>query len=506
MFVASFTILVALSWVRVPVPRVHDEFSYLLAADTFVNGRLTNPTPKAWRHFETMHVLVAPTYASKYPPGQGLFLALGQWLTGRPIVGVWISTAAAAAACCWMLRQWLPPRWANLGSWLVLLHPTLLFLWSQGFMGGSVATFGAALLLGAYGQARRNELSLGSAICAASGLIVLANSRPFEGLLISAPITFAFLVHSWRTGRWRSPRTLRSAALATLLLIVAASSMLHYNQTITGKSTRLPYIEHAQRYLAAPMFLWQELPANREYRNPQLDRFHNEWEKGHFDLQRSWSGYVELKSGMLQLALHFMTRPILLVFVLVAMGAAYRSFDHAAVAAAVLLMLAGLCTSVWLYPQYLAPGLPAMLLLALQGMRRVSLWRGPRGGFGSAAVRRLATAYFVLLLLPLASFLLFRDAGWHRERERLIVELNSIPGDDLVIVRYHPDHPPTDEWVYNGAELNAEPILWARDLGADANQQLLEAYPGRRVWLLQADAKPPQLTEYHIRLAEGAGS
>src|SRR5439155_4280530 len=116
--------------VRMPQPAVNDEFSYLLAADTFAHGRLSNPAHPLWIHFESMHIIHQPTYASKYPPGQGLMLALGQLVTGEPIVGAWLSGALASAAICWLLLGYLRPRWAVLGGILAALHP-LLLAWSQ---------------------------------------------------------------------------------------------------------------------------------------------------------------------------------------------------------------------------------------------------------------------------------------------------------------------------------------------------------------------------------------
>ena len=131
-----------------PSPDIHDEFSYLLASDTFAHGRLTNPTPPVWHHFEQFYVVVQPTFASKYGIAQSLFMALGQRWLSTPRAGVLLSMALAAASLCWMLQAYLPADWALLGGLLAVVRISWFGSFGNGYWGREVAMRGGCLLLG----------------------------------------------------------------------------------------------------------------------------------------------------------------------------------------------------------------------------------------------------------------------------------------------------------------------------------------------------------------------
>jgi len=89
----------------------------------------------------------------------------------------------------------------------------------------------------------------------------------------------------------------------------------------------------------------------------------------------------------------------------------------------------------------------------------------------------------------------FLNSGEAQARRALMQELNREPGKQLVFVRRGPWHT-SGEWIHNSADIDASKVVWARDLGEEDDQKLLEYYRGRKAWLLEPDAIPPRLRRY----------
>ncbi len=188
--VAAIVVRISMLWLTpVPVPAAHDEFSYLLAADTFAHGRLTNPPHPMWIFLDTIHVNQHPTYMSKYPPAQGAVLAIGM-LLGHPWIGVLLSMAGMCAAITWMLQGWFPAEWAVLGGALVLVQFSVFNYWVDSYWGGAVAAIGGALVMGSLPRIFQHQRPR-DAIWLGLGAAILANSRPFEGFVFCLPVAAA---------------------------------------------------------------------------------------------------------------------------------------------------------------------------------------------------------------------------------------------------------------------------------------------------------------------------
>lgn len=489
----------------IPKPWIQDDFSFLLAADTFAHGRLTNPTPAMWTHFESFQITLKPTYMSMYFPAQGLVLAAGQVIAGHPWWGVWVSCGLMCAATCWMLQGWLPPGWALLGATLAVLRLATFSYWINSYTGGAVSAIGGALVLGALPRIRRGFRTR-DFFWMALGLAILANSRPYEGFLMSLP-SLAFL--GWQL--WKRPHPgifvlIRHMAPAAVLLAATLAFMGYYNYRVFGSPFIPPYKIARDTYASTPYLIWQSARPEPVYRHIAMRNFYTGWELKTFREETgSLAGFLtEGWKKLLNAGSFYLDFTLIPPLVMLPWALRDRRIRPLAVTGVVLAI--GLGVGTFFIVHYLAPATALILALLLQSMRHLRV-RGPSGlmlvRWTPAACVLLAAVRICAqpLHIELASAL--KQTGtWAggtpssgMARARVLAELESQPGDQLAIVRYVNDHL-YPEWVYNAADIDKSKVVWAREMDPESNRKLLDYYKGRRAWLVEPDCDPPRVAPY----------
>ena len=490
--------LLALPLLPVPVPGIHDEFSYLLIADTFAHGRLANPPHPMWVSFETFHVNWLPQYASMYPPSQGFALALGQ-LLGHPWIGVLLSDAAMCAAILWMLQGWFPARWAFLGGVLAALKFGVATYWVNSYWGGATAAIGGALVLGALVRIVKRA-RIRDAVLLGTGVAVLANSRPYEGFLFCIPAAAWFFW--WLMGKTKSPDTLRTrlqnvVAPLALVLVLTAAVMGYYNWRLTGNPLLLPHVLNTRTYHTTGLFLWDHKKPEKHYRNQQFEDFYNVWERDNYD--NTWADVARVsEEKLIRYGLtYFWVGELLL---LPALPFLFRDRKMRLFLATFLLVTAGVFVVIWSNAHYAAPLTCVIFALTVQAIRRLRTVR-----IGSRAVGIALSRAIVLLLVldtgintvrGVCDPLLWPCQG-DPSRAAIDEKLQHAPGKHLIMVRYEKDnHNIHDEWVYNGAEIDTAKVLWARELDAQQNAKLFFYFHDRTIWLVTPDSDNTYLEPY----------
>ena len=483
----------------IPEPTWHDEFSFLLAGDTFAHGRLTNPTHPMWQHFESFHIIEQPTYMSMYPPSQGVALAIGQ-LLGHPWIGQLLATAVMCSALCWMLQGWLPASWALFGGLLVGFRIGILSYWMNSYFCGSLPALGGALVLGALPRLLRGA-RLRDSLWMATGLVILANSRPYEGFVFSLPIAGALGCWFFKQERFSCAQLVRTVVLPiSLTLMVAGGAMGYYFWRVTGNPLRMPYEVNRETYASAPYFVWGKPRPVPVYRHEVMRAFYQGWEYEDWRAGQSLWGFLARCRHKAFVLWTFYLGPLLSV-PLFAFPWLFRDRRMRFPLLLAGSFVVGLLLEIWTGSHYAAPATGLLYLLLLQSMRHLRLWRWHGSSVGLALVRAVPLVALAMILLRLTAVVAHAriEPSWTRgnlERAGLQRSLEHTPGDHVIIVRYAPTHGSHIEWVYNRADIDHAKVVWARDMGQEKNAELVQYFSGRKFWILNADERPIQLQPY----------
>jgi len=477
-----------LAHTTIPEPQMHDEFSYLLGADTFAHGRLANPSPPLTQFFESPHELFHPTYASKYPPGQAMFLALGQVVFGSPFYGVLIGNAVMLFTFCLMLYAWVPPKWALTVSVMFALILSPRMYWTTTYWGGSLAAGGGALVMLAIGIYRKRQAPWAGFVFAL-GALLLFWTRPYEGGVFTLTVLIVFAKELRQKFRL-------SMFLAAAAVLAAGAIWTAYDDfAVTGNPFLLPYILHTRQYDIAPVFSFLPLRPKPAYAHPRLAAFHGGQEVAFYDpAEPRWKlllNGVDLSISSLDLSLR------VAVLLTILLPVAWKDSTYRKLVLVAGVFLIALSIETFHQEHYSAPVWAALALMIALWAERAWNLRIRKMRVGAVLVVFVIAFPGILALEKAVSAAanhrfnqhfgknVAAQGVWTYRRAALIHRLSALPQRQLIFVRYpSPDWQINYEWVYNSADIDQQRVILAHDLGVDQDRILLNHYPDRKAWLL----------------------
>lgn len=486
--------LALLPWLPIPHPFIHDEFGHLLIADTFLSGRIANPTHPFWQHFETIYVLQQPTYSSIYPLAQGAVLALGQVLFGHPWFGVVATAALMNAGIYWMLFPLAGPRWAALGCLVASLQLGIMSYWMNSYWGGYLGAIAGCLVFGGMIRFLRSPVWLWAA-STGLGLAILWHIRPFETVWMTL-MCVGYVVAKLIKGQ----PSRRPAALMSFLVPVGAWMMLtlavtgYHNYRVTGDALTLPYQLCQQQYGVPVGLIWQHEVPKPKFTFKDVGEMYEAQRKKRL-IWSDWDAFRKEYSERAQLLWFIYISPSLTI-PLIGFFVFRPKIGFPVIG---FLVPALLATNFYpfLNAHYLAGYTPLVIALLVFGLK--ALWESPRLRWQSLALASVL-CLGIATVAKLSFLFRLEPDFWrpHGDPWSVAEDLQKGGGKHLVLVRYAANHDFRYEWVYNRADIDTADVVWAREVSPEKDRDFLRYYRDRQIWVLNADDWPPVPRPYQL--------
>ncbi len=392
--------------------------------------------------------------------------------------------------------------------------------WANSYWGGTVAAIGGALVLGALPRIFESKRPR-DALLMGFGLGVLANSRPYEGLVFSLPVAVALLTWLGKRRGAELRLTLRRVVLPlAAILLATGAGIAYYSWRVTGNPLRSPYQVYDSAYDPVPALLGLPLGKVLPVSNPavraviQGDVFLHRLSHSPVGVMEIWA--LDVARMWVFFLGPLLSLPFLLLLFILPRGNSPRTWGPPArfLSGASIVSVCGLATEMRGEPHYAGPMACLLLCVFLLAMKAVRNWGWRGGPAGLFVARGIPAACVALLAIRAAAGPLGLSVkpswflAWYTSNPRAPAiarareEAEELPGRQLVFVRYDsyfgkisPLEEPY-EWGWNSPDIASQKVIWADDLGSAENRKLILYFKGRNDWLLDLGSWPPKLEPY----------
>ena len=463
-------------------PKYHDEYMHLIQARLLSHGQLWAAPHPLPQFLETFHVFVTPVYVGQHFPGAALVYVPGMWLH-LPWFLTSLAVAAAAVAMLYRVVAEMIDGVAGLLGAIMLLATLELRYVSLMVLSNPIALLLGLLIIWAWlrwRNDRRPRWALAIGFVAGWAAI----TRPQDALCFAIPIAVNLLLdlREARVRRWSSLRTFTFILLAAIPFLVL---QLIFDRGVTGHWLATPHQFYGHIHYPGVTYGLHPPDLSRKPATslPQKLDYYNGFITEHmlaYTPASAWRSWIEQRFPMLLKA----SLPSPLLIVLLPVGlldlSVRRRWTLAAIAPLFLLFYA---LNIMFSAEYALLLTVATLPLVILGARSLE-----------AAIEALIPALrhrlrpiLTVLLLAISLAALPQLSSSTEQFPAPTIEsveraLSHIDGRALVFFRYQRGQNVHEEPVYNieAADIDANRIVRAQDLGPAENVKLLRYYAARQ--------------------------